>query len=91
VIGYDPATFEFFDGSTIYEYESFTANGSTVVFKFDVTDYAGDLWPHLRIDGVKWDGANGDVKVDTPTKTIEFGGRTYILKEQWDMPTVVHG
>lgn len=91
VIGYDPATFEFFDGSTIYEYESFTANGSTVVFKFDVTDYAGELWPHLRIDGVKWDGANGDVKVDTPTKTIEFGGRTYILKEQWDMPTVVHG
>ena len=90
VIGYDPATFEFFDGSTIYEYENYSVNGSTVVFKFDVTDYSGELWPHLRINGANWDGANGDVKVDVATKTIQHNGRTYILKEQWDMPTVVH-
>ena len=90
VIGYDPATFEFFDGSTIYEYESYSVNGSTVVFKFDVTDYSGELWPHLRINGANWDGDKGDVKVDVATKTIQHNGRTYTLKEQWDMPTVVH-
>ena len=91
VIGYDPATFEFFDGSTIYAYESFSVNGSTVVFKFDVTDYTVEVWPHLRIDGANWNGTNGDVKVSTTTKSVELNGRTYTLKEQWGMPTVVHG
>lgn len=90
VNGYDPATFEFFDGSTIYAYESFTVNGNTVVFKFDITDYTKEVWPHLRIDGNPWNGTNGDVKVDTATKSVELNGRTYTLKEQWDMPSVIY-
>jgi hypothetical protein len=90
VIGYDPATFEFFDGSTIYAYESFSVNGNTVVFKFDITDYTVEVWPHLRIDGTPWNGTNGDVKVDTATKSVVLNGRTYTLKEQWDMPSVVY-
>lgn len=90
VIGYDPAAFEFFDNSTIYKYENITAEGNTVVFIFNITGYTGEIWPHLRIDSNPWDGVNGDVKVDTPTKTIEHNGITYILKEQYDMPTMVH-
>lgn len=90
VIGYDPADFEFFDNDTIYKYESISAQGNTVVFIFNITGNTGEIWPHLRINGVKWDGANGDVKVDTPTKIIEHNGITYVLREQYDMPTMVH-
>ena len=90
VIGYDPATFEFFDGDFVYAYENFTASGNTVVFKFDITDYTKEVWPHLRIEGNPWNGTNGDVKVDTATKSVELNGRTYTLKEQWDMPSVVY-
>lgn len=90
VIGYDPADFEFFDNSTIYRYENISAQGNTVVFIFNITGYTGEIWPHLRINGVNWDDAKGDVKVDTPTKTIEHNGILYVLREQYDMPTMVH-
>ena len=97
VANYDPSTFEFFDGNTIYEVESYSADGALVTFKFNITDKdAGfTLWPHLRVNGNKWDGANntsssnGDVKVSATTETITLNGKTYTLKVQYSMPTVV--
>ncbi len=94
---YDPAAFEFFDGNTIYEYEGYDVDGGLVTFKFNLTDKAAGyaLWPHLRVNGANWDGANntsssnGDVKVSVTTETITFNGKTYTLKAQYSMPTVV--
>lgn len=88
VSGYDPATFEFFDKVTIYDC-TYEADGTTVTFKFDVTNYTEALWPHLRIDGANWDGSKGDVKVPVTEKSVELGGKTYTLKNQYEMPTVV--
>ena len=97
IANYDPSKFEFFDGSTIYAVESYAMNGLTVTFKFNLTDKAAgfNLWPHLRVNGKNWDGAtnasssNGDVKVAVTTETITLNGKTYTLKAQYDMPTVV--
>ena len=91
VIGYDIATFEFYDGNTIYVYDTPIVDGNNVTFRFNITDLTVDVWPHLRIDGTPWNGVgqNGDVKVACTTKTIELNGKTYTLKSQWDLPTVV--
>ena len=89
VIGYDISTFEFFDNATIYVYDTPIVDGNNVTFRFNITDLPVDVWPHLRINGVNWDGDNGDVKVACTTKTIELNGKTYTLKVQYDMPTVV--
>ena len=91
VIGYDVSTFEFYDNATIYAYETPIVDGNNVTFKFNITDMTDDLWPHLRIDGTPWNGPgqNGDVKVACTTKTIELNGKTYTLKDQYGLPTVV--
>ena len=97
VAGYDPSTFEFFDGNTVYAVESIENDGFVVTFKINVTDMGAGaaLWPHLKVNGNKWDGANntssnnGDVKVSATTKTITLDGKTYTLKVQYSMPTVV--
>ncbi len=88
VIGYDPATFEFFDGDTVYAVESYDVNGTTVIFKMDITNCSA-VWPHLRIDGTPWNGTNGDVKITVTEKSISLNGKTYTLKTQYSMPTVV--
>jgi len=97
IANYDPSKFEFFDGTTIYAFESYEMNGLTVTFKFNLSDKAAgfNLWPHLRVNGTNWDGAanvadsKGDVKVSVTTETITFNGKTYTLKAQYSMPTVV--
>ena len=97
VAGYDPFTFVFFDGDTVYGVESIENDGFVVTFKINVTDMGAGaaLWPHLKVNGNKWDGANntssnnGDVKVSAATKTITLDGKTYTLKVQYSMPTVV--
>ena len=94
LVGYDPAAFEFFDGSTIYAVESYERNGLKVTFKMDVTNCSA-VWPHLRVNGQTWDGASnkadskGDVKITVTTKSITVNGKTYTLKGQYSMPTVV--
>jgi hypothetical protein len=96
IAGYDPASFEFFDGGTIYEVVDIEQNGIFYTFKIDASKYDA-IWPHLRVNGNNWDGAanasssNGDVKVAVTTKSVSFGGKTYTLKNQWSMPTIVVG
>ena len=90
VVGYDPATFEFFDGNTVFPVESYSVDGNNVTFKMNITNVsAGTIWPHLRVNGVNWDGDKGDVKVACETETIELNGKTYTLMVQYEMPTVV--
>ena len=85
----DPATFVFFNGSTTYTYESYKVDGTTVVFRFDVTDYTYGLIPHLKINGVYYGHKSGDVIFKTVTsETFEFNGKTYTLTLYYDMPTL---
>ncbi len=96
VSGYDPASFEFFNGSTVYEIESLENNNGLVTFKFDLTDkeIGFELWPHLKVNGEMWDGANnttssnGDVKVSVTTRLVTIGEKTYIIRNQYSIPTI---
>ena len=89
VIGYDPASFEFFDGNTVYPVESIVTNGNYVTFKLNVSDNPVDIWPHLRIEGKNFDGNKGDVLLTVATKSVTHGGKVYTLKTQYSMPTLV--
>ena len=99
MIGYNPETFRFFDGNTTYAVEYYETEGFYVTFYVNVTDYDSGttLWPHLEIDGQKWNGtnntasSNGDINFSPAGKTITLNGRTYELKTQWSMPTVIFG
>ena len=88
IIGYNPESFEFFDGSTIYEYESISQNGNSYTFRFNRTGNTGAIWPHLRIDGENFDGNKGDVLLSVETKTVTHGGITYTLSKQYGMPVL---
>jgi hypothetical protein len=94
MIGYDPANVEFFDNGTIYEVVAVEQNGLNYTFKIDPTKY-GSIWPHLRVNGQMWDGANntssgnGDVKISVTEKSITYGGKVYTIKNQYSMPTIV--
>ena len=97
ISGYDPASFEFFDKTTVYEVESIVNNNNGLVtFKFNLTDknVGYELWPHLRVNGEMWDGAsnttssNGDVKISVTTKLVTIGEKTYIIRNQYDIPTI---
>ena len=90
VAGYDPATFEFFDSDTVLAVESINNVNGLVTFKINVTDMSvgTSFYPHLRINGEKWDGANGDVKISVATKLIVVGEKTYTIKVEYSMPVI---
>ncbi len=90
VAGCDPATFEFFDGETVFAVEESIIDGDTVTFKINVTDYNNiTFYPHLRIDGANWDGNKGDVKIAVSEKTVDNNGKIYTLESQYSMPVLV--
>ena len=95
VIGYDPASVQFFDGNTIYAAEIVKSAGCFVTYKIDATNLTA-VWPHLKVNGKMWDGkgnqasGNGDVKfTEFKEKSVTLNGRTYTLKAQHDMPSMV--
>jgi hypothetical protein len=94
VVGYELSNLSFYDGTTTYEPAKIVQNGLFYTFKFDATRY-NTIWPHLKLNGQLWDGANhktstnGDVKFAATNKKVTFNGKTYELKVQWEMPTVV--
>ena len=87
---------EFFDsGKTFDIICEFTY--TTFVFKIDVTDMAaGTIYPHLRIDGMNYENganSNGDIRdlglTFTDGQSVTLNGKTYTIKKEWSMPTLV--
>ena len=91
-VGYDPETFQIFDGKTNLVLSDVVTDGTSVELWVDITDQAAGLtfYPHLRVYGANFDGSkNGDVKVSITEETITLGEKTYTLKSQYSMPTFV--
>lgn len=95
LVGYYPEYLRIVDGSTVFNWESFTENADgTVTYKINVTDYAtGIKYPHLQVMEVLYTGAGhtdaGDIHAPTfPTKSIVIGAKEYKMYRKYDMPVI---
>lgn len=100
--GYEAEDFVIFDGTKELKFTaSFT--DETFVFKCDVTDMAaGTFYPHMKVEGNPYNngkaadttaGKNGDVLghglTFTNGQSVTLNGKTYTIKLEWEMPTLV--
>ncbi len=95
LVGYYPEYLRIVDGSTVFNWESFTENADgTVTYKINVTDYeTGNKYPHLQIMEVLYTGAGhtdaGDIHAESfPTKSIVIGTKEYKIYNAWSMPAI---
>jgi hypothetical protein len=95
--GYKKEDIVFFDESKKFDYTVEVADGKFVL-KVDATNLAeGTVYPHLKIANVNYDNGgantNGDVLGRGLTYTegegIVIGGKSYIIKTEYSMPTLV--
>ena len=95
LVGFYPEYLRIVDGSTVFNWESFTENADgTVTYKINVTDYAtGSKYPHLQIMETLYTGAGhssaGDILAESfPTKSIVIGTKEYKIYNAWSMPAI---
>ncbi len=95
LVGYYPEYLRVVDGSTVFNWESYTENADgTVTYKINVTDAEIKIhYPHLKVMDVTYTGAGhndaGDIQAPTfPTKSIVIGAKEYKMYDAWSMPVV---
>ena len=91
--GYAPGDIQIFDGDTVYDIAKIDNKSGVYTFKIDATKYSS-IWPHLKVNGAKWDGANnksstdGNVLLTVDAKSIKHGDLNYVLRTQYSMPAL---
>jgi len=97
-VDYTADDIKFFDGNTYYDFTMTFPTLTTFELKIDVTDISSGttIYPHAMIDDAKYENganSNGDIRgrglTWTNGKSVTLGGKTYTLKNQWSMPTLV--
>ena len=91
--GYDTNAIQIFDGDTVYDIAKIDNKSGVYTFKIDATNYSS-IWPHLKVNGTKWDGANnksstdGNVLLTVDAKSIKHGDINYVLSTKYSMPAL---
>ena len=96
LVGYYPEYLRVVDGSTVFNWESYTENADgTVTYKINVSDLgAGIKYPHLQVMEVTYTGAGhtdaGDIHAPSfpDGKSVAIGKKEYKMSNRYSMPTI---